>query len=706
MPKFFILLLLAFVAHAQEQKRVAILNTEDDNAPPLEYTDLLYLTEKLREIALKVLPENKYFVMTTQSIIDKMGSKENAKKVCKEAQCVAEIGRKISVDYIGQARLRRFGGNLAISMELYHSARGNLIGSFTGESKDVSDLLVVLNKEAPQMFGKMPGAFGGSKVHSTSVEGGISGMQKTAAYEVDEEKRYLVNLSTEPSGAILSFDGEPSASCAKTPCKAELREGNVRIKAALDQYETADTTVLVSRNNQNIVIKLKPNFGVLEIKPAYLDGIGQNTQWSLSINGKPYSLGEINLSQNKYSVKLSHECYENVAFDAGINKGKREIFDMANNITLKKGGLILSAEMNGEPASEPVFVNGKQVGETPFSGSIPLCAKIEIGKNKEAVDVKLKYNEKIKHTHKSRLPQNDGECKVQSSVAIINTVDDSESPIEYVQLNSLTDKIKLTASNVLPSKCYTIMTTQSIIDQLGSKENAVKIVKEASTLAGLGRKISADYVAQARIGRFDKNLTINLELYDSKSGLLIGVISGSSKDISGLFSIINEQASIFFKKLYQPQSGGDCKGQTQNSMAILKTVDNGDPEIEITELSYLTDRIKLAASNVLSNRCYAIMTVESIIDKLGSMENAKKVSKEAQNVAEIGRKISANYIVQVRLGRLRGNLTINMELYNSKSGVLIGSFSGSSKDVSGLLSIIDKQAPILFKKLYSTNAKN
>ncbi|MDR2583927.1 MAG: hypothetical protein LBC75_10650 [Fibromonadaceae bacterium] len=154
-PLFF-LLLFAFAAYGQMQERVAILNTEDDGEPHLDFTDLNYLNARLREIAVKMLPKEKYFVMTAQSIIDMMGSMENARKVCKEAQCIAEIGRKISADYIGQARLGRFGGNLTISMELYHSARGNLIGSFTGNAKDVFGLLAIINENAPQMLGKMP----------------------------------------------------------------------------------------------------------------------------------------------------------------------------------------------------------------------------------------------------------------------------------------------------------------------------------------------------------------------------------------------------------------------------------------------------------------------------------------------------------------------------------------------------------------------
>ncbi|MDR2583327.1 MAG: PEGA domain-containing protein, partial [Fibromonadaceae bacterium] len=333
----------------------------------------------------------------------KLGSKENANKVCKEAQCLAVIGRKVSAAYVGQARVGRFDNKLTIFMELYNSASGTLVSSFTGEARDLSGLLDVLDKKAPEMFGKLPGV-SSVKSQSSSVEGGISGLQKATSYETDEEKQYVVNLSTEPSGAFMSFDGVPATSCPKTPCKAELAGGNVRIVAALEQYERADTTVLIKQNRQNISIKLKPSFGVLEIKPAYLESIGSDKPWDLSINGKLYSLlyslGEINLSPNKYSVKLSHECYEDIDFNAGINKGSREVFDMSGYITLKKGGLALSAERNGEPVSEPVFVNDKQVGETPFSGSVPLCAKIEIGSGRELVDVKLKYKEKVKHTHR------------------------------------------------------------------------------------------------------------------------------------------------------------------------------------------------------------------------------------------------------------------------------------------------------------------
>jgi len=149
------LLLLAVAAHRQQQRRVAILNTEDDGDTRVEVSDLNYLTVRLREIAVKILPKDNYSIMTAQSIIDMLG-KDDARKVCKEAQCLAEIGRKVSADYVGQARLGRLGGNLTISMELYNSVSGSLVDSFTGNAKDVFGLLAVLNENAPPMFGKMP----------------------------------------------------------------------------------------------------------------------------------------------------------------------------------------------------------------------------------------------------------------------------------------------------------------------------------------------------------------------------------------------------------------------------------------------------------------------------------------------------------------------------------------------------------------------
>ena len=302
------------------------------------------------------------------------------------------------VDYIAQCSFTElYDSDFIVTFELYNVSTEALIDKFVDKAKNTDGLLAIMQEKIPEGFMKIPGASSRGKTVLPPVVGGIRDLERAVDYEFNDEKRYLASVSTEPQGAALSFDGVPDDRCSRTPCKTEFSEGNVRIIARLEQYETADTTVSIKRNNQNIAIILKPNFGVLEIEPAYSDGIGKYDSWSLAINDKSYSLGEIRLSPGNYTVRLNHECYENIGFTAGIHKGKREVFDMSRHIALKKVGLVLRAERNGEPASEPVFVNGRQVGETPFSGPVPLCARIEIGKSREKVNVELKHNDKVEY---------------------------------------------------------------------------------------------------------------------------------------------------------------------------------------------------------------------------------------------------------------------------------------------------------------------
>jgi len=136
----------------------------------------------------------------------------------------------------------------------------------------------------------------------------------------------------------------------------------------------------------------------------------------------------------------------------------------------------------------------------------------------------------------------------QERIAIINTMDDYDS-ISVASLTYLTDKLRETAVNVLPADRFGVMTTESIVAFLGSMENTVKVCKESSCLAELGREVNADYVAQGRIGRFNEDLTIKVELYSVKSGNLMGSFAGSSKDIAGLLALIDEKATDLFKRM-------------------------------------------------------------------------------------------------------------------------------------------------------------
>jgi len=394
LKKTLILCLLAFCFANAAKKSLAVMPCIGD----FDVKGLERLRDKVEEVARDVLPSANFRLIPYKDVREEVGDEELYNACAEQGACFGKLAEKVNADYGAWCKVNKYEGKLRLKFELYSVGEKDLIYTREYDSynpKNSDDFVGIIKKEVPMAIKeKIPGVV--KKSSARIIEEGISGVESTGGnYELNE-KLYLVRLSTEPLGAILSFNGEPDP--RKTPYNLDLSEGNVRIMAKLDNYEMADTMALIKQNNQSINIKLKPNFGVLEIKPAYLDGIGKNEQWNLAINGKVAFSLENNLSPNKYKVELSHRCYENISFDAGINKGKREVFDMSAHIKLKKGGLVLKAERGGESISEPVFVNGKQLGETPFTGTVPLCSEIELGKSRERVDIVLKYNEKVTHT--------------------------------------------------------------------------------------------------------------------------------------------------------------------------------------------------------------------------------------------------------------------------------------------------------------------
>jgi uncharacterized protein (TIGR02145 family) len=355
----------------------------------------------VREVASKTLPQGNFILLRQDAVVEAIGTEEYF-LACKEGTCIGELAKKANANYGARCDVFMVDNNSVLKFELYSVKDEAILETFTDyDAQDFYRMLAVLEERLPDAFKKMLGASSGSRAASPLVAGGISGLESAGgSYEANYEKSYLANISTEPAGATLSFNGVPIASCAKTPCKAERPDGSIRIIAALEQYETADTTVSIRQNNQSVAIMLKPNFGVLEIKPAYSDGIGAGKGWSLAINDRVQSSYENRFSPGNYEVRLTHECYEDISFKAGINKGSREVFDMARHLSLKTGGLVLSAEKDGEPASEQVFVNGRQIGETPFSGTVPVCAEIGIGAGRDKIDVKIAYKQTVRYKHK------------------------------------------------------------------------------------------------------------------------------------------------------------------------------------------------------------------------------------------------------------------------------------------------------------------
>ncbi|PWJ69088.1 PEGA domain-containing protein [Fibrobacter sp. UWR4] len=376
-------------------KHVAVLETLADPAAAekVSTSDKNYLTDVLRSEAVKVLPAEQNFTIMTRENINAMLPPGKSIEEC-EGSCLAETGRNIAADYVAQARVGLFGGSLTLSVEIYETAGNKLVASFNGDGENVKDLLAVVKLQAPDFFRKVKGSSGG-----WGGATGFSDINSGGSFSVQGKKSFIVEVSTEPTGAALSIDGRPVPKCMQTPCKVQVEEGEHLFVAVKDRYDDGETRTMISATNKTVNMELVPNFGTLLLEPK-LAGVGRLGDISVWVDGQPVKQRKLELDPGIHEVRLKHPCHDPMEFKVGIEKMSEQRFEQP--MTRGIGGLKLDAEWNGEPQALSVFVDGEEVGSTPFLGEVPLCSRVTVGEDGkyEDVHVNLKWHETVEYTHK------------------------------------------------------------------------------------------------------------------------------------------------------------------------------------------------------------------------------------------------------------------------------------------------------------------
>jgi len=151
-----ILLIGGIGVQTYAQKVVAVLEIIPNNETvELQLSEYRHLTDELRTRAREALPRTSYSILTRDNIISLLPPDEEARECLSEA-CAVEIGRAIGAEYITQGFIGKFGEMLTLTVELYESMSGNLLGSFVTESKDIMGLLATIRQKAPELFSHLP----------------------------------------------------------------------------------------------------------------------------------------------------------------------------------------------------------------------------------------------------------------------------------------------------------------------------------------------------------------------------------------------------------------------------------------------------------------------------------------------------------------------------------------------------------------------
>ena len=235
---------------------VAVLETgADGNAREIvSLTDRQYLTNVLREEAVTQLPATQNYTIMTRENIMQMLPPGKAIEDC-EGSCLVETGKNIAADYVCQARVGSFGGDLTLSAELYETAGNKLIASFNGQGSDVKDLLALVREKSAEFFGVIK-----NMTHPVSepVVAEVNDMAPVLAENViDEQKTEKPIVEPEASDSVRVLANE---------AYSEL-DGKIKLQVG----ESIPANVGESAENasaENVAKKSGPRWVVLGISAA------------------------------------------------------------------------------------------------------------------------------------------------------------------------------------------------------------------------------------------------------------------------------------------------------------------------------------------------------------------------------------------------------------------------------------------------------
>jgi len=140
-------LLLLSTAHAATIAILEITIASDDE---IDFTidETKFLSDELRRQAALLLP-NDYSVLSREKIISL------AQQTNEDLVTVLDIGRAIKSDYVTQGSISKLGGLYTLTVELYETQSGKLLGYFTKESPDLKGFLDVIRENAPTIFARI-----------------------------------------------------------------------------------------------------------------------------------------------------------------------------------------------------------------------------------------------------------------------------------------------------------------------------------------------------------------------------------------------------------------------------------------------------------------------------------------------------------------------------------------------------------------------
>jgi hypothetical protein len=131
---------------------VAVLEiTIADEESELTINETRFLSDEFRRQIVKTLPSS-YSVLTRDQLISSIsGTKDDF-----VYSGYIEIGKALKSDYVTYGSISNLGSLLTLTLGLYETNTGVLLGEIAKEAQDLKGLLEVIREKTPELLAKMP----------------------------------------------------------------------------------------------------------------------------------------------------------------------------------------------------------------------------------------------------------------------------------------------------------------------------------------------------------------------------------------------------------------------------------------------------------------------------------------------------------------------------------------------------------------------
>lgn len=219
--------------------------------------------------------------------------------------------------------------------------------------------------------------------------------------------RENISMMLPPGKAVEDCEGSCLVETGKNISADYIAQGHVgrfanNLTITVELYETAGNKLMGSFSTkapdiESLEVEIRQkSFGLfskitasssgkINLQPSLTDGIGAESELKITIdgetqrNGRKYGRGEWEFSPGPHYVEFNHRCYETQKFKVNVMSSKTILVD--NVMEPTKGNITIQTEYKNAPRTVNLYVNGAKLGTTPYTGTIPLCARVEVGED-------------------------------------------------------------------------------------------------------------------------------------------------------------------------------------------------------------------------------------------------------------------------------------------------------------------------------------